>query len=57
LKRDATKALEPARPQDKIHKQSRELLLQLADGTITPDNLLPKPVPWVWVDGKYVQKQ
>jgi hypothetical protein len=56
LRERATEALDAIRMRERIRTQSRELLLKLAAGEITPDDLLPTPVPWVWENGKYVQR-
>ena len=52
----AAEALVAIRMRESYRRQSRDLLLQLAEGTVTPDELLPKSVPWIWVDGKYIQR-
>ena len=56
LRVNALVELDAARKLAAIHTQSRELLLQLAAGKMTPDDLLPKPQAWTWQDGKYVKK-
>ena len=56
LRERATDALAAIRMRERIRTQSRELLMQLVAGKITPDDLLPKTAPWVWENGKYVQK-
>ena len=56
LRVNALVELDAARKLAAIHTQSRELLLRLAAGKMTPDDLMPKPQAWTWQDGKYVKK-
>jgi len=56
LKTAATESLEGLLFRQKIRDESKQLFHELVAGTITPDDLLPKTQPWVWEDGKYIQK-
>ncbi len=56
LKKAATETLHGLEFREKIRAESKALFLELATGKIQPDDLLPKPKPWVWREGRYVQE-
>ncbi len=57
IQKAATETLAELELREKIRSESKRLFLELATGKITPDDLIPKPTPWVWQDGKYVPGQ
>lgn len=51
-----THALENWRKRKEIQEQTKKLFHELVEEKILPDDLLTPQTPWVWKDGKYVQK-